>query len=218
MRNAVLVQQAYKYMPDDFRPMLELARPRHQAYADKWDMDYLVVHGYVKPEWTDITMGGWAKIELVRTMLEIGYEYVFWVDADALIANIDIDLRGGCPDGLGMVEHSGPAVPGPHLNVGVMFFHNTDKVRAFVTEWMTHYPGLTVFPWREQGQANIMSQDPKWAGVVTKIDPKWNSCIAGNSQVDRPVIEAWHGMGNAKQRYEQMRAYLAVLEKGVSDG
>ena len=112
-----------------------------------------------------------------------------------------------------MVMHDGLGTPGPHLNVGIMLMQNTPRVREFFDEWVTRYPGTTEFPWWEQGEAHKMRQDPKWAGVVIEIPAKWNSCIAAANHVEDAVIEAWHGMGNGAQRYEQMKAFLSLLEK-----
>jgi hypothetical protein len=211
MKDAVIVQQVYKYQVDDYRPMLELIRPVHKAYAEKWNMDYLTVIGPVKPEWS-ILDGGWAKLILIRDMLLKGYEYVFWIDADALIVDFETDLRTGCPDGLGAVEHT--IAPGKHLNVGVMFVRNSDKVKTFFEEWISHYPGEKVFPWMEQGELHKMKSDPKWDGVVHQIDAKWNSCLAGGNQVSKPVIEGFHGMGLATERYQHMKTYMKMLAAG----
>lgn len=213
MKDAIIITQCYKFPQNDFRPMMELARPVHQAYADKWGMDYLTVVGSVVPEWI-LEMGGWAKLELCRQMLVKGYQYVFWVDADALIVDINTDLRAGCPDGIGLVEHHGFRVPGPHLNVGVMLIRNSERVIKFFEEWITRYPGTDKFPWREQGEAHKMRQDPEWEGIVHEIHAKWNSCMDGGSHVEDAVIEAWHGMGSGVQRYAQMLARINEQKMG----
>jgi hypothetical protein len=213
MKNAVLIQHAYgHYFTEDYRPMIELVRERHQAYADKWQMDYLVAFGAVKTEWK-ADNGGWAKLELVRLMLEKGYEYVFFMDADAMIIDLNTDLRDGCPDGLGMVVHNGPGTPGPHMNVGIMFVKNSERVRALFVEWASRYPGTTTFPWYEQGEAHKMRSEDKWKDIIIEIPAKWNSCLAASNHVNDAVIEGWHGMGNGVQRYQQMKAYLEILKQ-----
>lgn len=205
-RNGVLIQQVYKYYWwDDFKPMLDFAQPIHQAYADKWDMDYLTVVGNVREDW-EAWHGGWAKVELVRQMLEKGYDYVFWVDADCLIVDDRVDLREGTPEGIGMVLHDGPGTPGPHLNVGVMLIKNSEKVRHFVKEWISRYPGNNEFPWFEQGEIHKMKND--YPGVVFQIENKWNSCTHARTHVDDAVIEGWHGMGNGAERLAQMIEYV----------
>jgi hypothetical protein len=220
VNDGVIIQQAYNKHEwnDDYHPALELVRERHQAYADKWKFDYLVVFGEVRLDW-EVSHGGWAKLELVRQMLAKGYKYVVWVDADAMIVDMNTDLREGCPEGLGMVVHNGAGTPGPHMNVGVMLMQNSERVRAFFDEWVTRYPGTTEFPWYEQGEAHKMAHDPKWAGVVIEIDKRWNSCVYAETHVNNAVIEGWHGMGTPAQRTEQMRTFLDLLNKsGIESG
>jgi hypothetical protein len=214
MNDAVIVQQVYRYFwGDDFAPMLDYMKPRHAEYAKKWNMDYLTVYGNVREDWTRNT-GGWAKLQLVKDMLARGYEYVFWIDADCAICDMDTDLRTGAPDGIGMVEHNGPGTPGPHLNVGVMLIRNSDRVRAFMDDWIARYPGQPIFPWFEQGEVHKMKSDPKYAGIIHQIDNKWNSCTYAGTNVPNSAIQAWHGMGNAVQRLEFMKAFLIEKESG----
>lgn len=223
MNNAVLVQHVYKTAAPpyggaySFEPMLEAARPRHASYAKRHDMDYLIVKGQVRPEW-EIVKGGWAKLEIIRQMLARGYEYVFYVDADALIVDMGADLRDGAPpEGIGLIQHQGPGVPGPHLNVGIMFIRNGERVRKFIDWWITQYPGSTQPFWAEQGVLNDARNKPEWADLIHRIDDKYNSCAAGANISPAPVIEAWHGMGDAMARTALLKACLAKLE-GAPDG
>jgi hypothetical protein len=219
MNNAVVIQQAYRGRQwiGSFIPALELVEPIHFAYCKKWSIDYMSVIGEVRADYLP-NQGGWAKIELVRQALAKGYKYVMWVDADAMIVDINTDLRAGCPEGVGMVLHNGRGTPGPHLNVGVMLVKNSDRVKAFYEELASRYPGTTDFPWYEQGEANKMAKDPKWQDVVFQIDNKWNSCLWANTHVDDAVIEAWHGMGDPAQRTAQMQAYLEILIRKEKNG
>lgn len=211
MRDAVIIQHVYKRHEwtenEPYHAALDLVYKRHLAYADKWNMDYLVVRGEVRVDFKP-NNGGWAKLELVRMALADGYKFIIWIDADAMIVDMDTDLREGCPEGLGMVLHTGPGTPGPHLNVGVMLIQNTPRVRALVDEWLTRYPGTTEFPWYEQGEAHKLARDPKWQDVIIQIDSKWNSCIYAGTHVDNAIIEAWHGMGNGAMRLAQMRQFM----------
>jgi hypothetical protein len=214
MNNAIVIQQAYngREWLGSFIPALELVEERHLSYCRKWKIDYMSVIGEVREDYKPNT-GGWAKIELVLRALEKGYSYVAWIDADAMIVDMNTDLRSGCPDGVGMVLHDGQGTPGPHLNVGIMLMKNSDKVREFYEELAKRYPGTNEFPWFEQGEANKMSKEPKWKDVVFKIDNKWNSCLYAKTHVDDAVIEAWHGMGDPAQRTAQMQAYLQIIKR-----
>ena len=216
MNDSVIIQQVYKRFewPENgpYLAALDLVNDRHTTYANKWNIDYMVVRGEVNLKYLPQT-GGWAKLDLIRKALTDGYKYVVWVDADAMIVDMDTDLRTGCPEGVGVVLHTGPGTPGPHYNVGVMLMQNSEKVKLFFDEWVSRYPGTNQFPWYEQGELWKMSHDPKWQDVVIPIENKWNSCQYANTHVDNAVIEGWHGMGNTAQRFDQMKVHLAKLEK-----
>jgi hypothetical protein len=214
MRNAILLQQAYRSHQwiGSFIPALEMVKDRHQAYCDRWEIDYLQAIGEVNPK-HEPNHGGWAKLDLVEMALDRDYQYVFWIDADAMIVDLNTDLRTGAPEGIGMVMHDGPGTPGPHLNVGVMLMQNTPNVKTLVAEWLSRYPGTQEFPWYEQGEAHKMARDPKWKDTIVQIDNRWNSCLYAKTHVDNAVIEGWHGMGNPEQRTAQMKAYLDILVK-----
>ena len=223
MNDAVFIQHVYKTPGPpyggiySFEPMLELARPFHAAYTKRHKMDYLIVKGQVRQEW-DIYNGGWAKLEIIRQMLARGYEYVFYIDADALVVDMTADLRDGTPaEGLGLVQHQGPLVPGPHLNVGIMLIRNSERGRKFFDWWIAQYPGSREPFWAEQGVLNNARNNPEWGDLIHRIDDKYNSCEAGANVSPAPVIEAWHGMGDAQMRTEHMRACIARL-KGATNG
>jgi hypothetical protein len=219
MNDGIIIQQVYKNRDwlwnVPYGAALDLVYERHLKYSKKWNFDYLVARGEVKVEWKP-NNGGWAKLELIRQALAKGYKYICWIDADAVIVDMNTDLRTGCPEGLGMVMHTGPLTPGPHLNVGIMLMQNTPRVRELFDEWVTRYPGTQEFPWHEQGEAHKLAHDPKWKGVIIQIDKKWNSCVAALTHVDDAVIEGWHGMGDPTQRLEQMRRYMTdVLHEPI---
>lgn len=87
--------------------MLELTRNRHRRYAVQHGMDYYwIVNGIpARPR-----AAGWGKISLVQQALSLGYEYVVWLDADALILDTTVNLVSKCPRGIGMAVHPDRAV------------------------------------------------------------------------------------------------------------
>lgn len=195
MNNAVLIQQAYP--GKGFEPMIELTRERNATYCKKWSMDYRVVIDAVNPEW-QMEQGGWAKLLLIRDALNQGYEYVVWLDADAMIYDLDTDLRDGCPKGIGACYHRIPQLN--HWNVGVMLMQNTSEVRDFIAEWIAQFPGAND-GWFEQGAFNRLGMKSK---VVHTLSDKWNATVNVNMVPDA-VILGFHGYGDAKQRYEAMK-------------
>ena len=195
MNNAVLIQQCYP--GGGYEEMIELTRERNEKYCERWGFDYQVHIDPIVPEW-DIKHGGWAKIELIRRALYAGYDYIIWLDADAMIYDLDTDLRDGCPNGIGACYHRIPQLN--HWNVGVMLMKNSHEVKLFIGEWLSKFPGAND-GWYEQGEFNRLGMKSK---VVHTLSDKWNATLNVNMVPDA-VILGFHGYGDAKQRYEAMK-------------
>lgn len=196
--NAVLIQQAYP--SQGFDEMIELTRKRNEEYCKRWGFDYQVHIDNVVPEW-DIKNGGWAKVELIRRALE-KYEFVVWLDADAMIYDLDTDLREACQD-IGVCWHRIPQLN--HWNVGVMYFKASPEVIDFVNQWIGKYPGAKD-GWFEQGEFNRLAMKSK---VVHTLSDRWNATINVNMVPDAVVL-GFHGCGNAKQRLAFMEDALKI--------
>lgn len=195
MNNAVLIQQAYPGL--GYEQMIELTQERNAEYCKRFGFDYQVSIDPIVHEW-DVKHGGWAKIELIRRALDAGYQYVVWLDADAMIYDIETDLRDGCPNGIGASWHRIPQWN--HWNVGVLLIQNTPQVKDFIIEWLSKFPGAND-GWFEQGEFNRLGMKSK---VVHTLSDKWNSTVNVNIVPDA-VILGFHGYGDAKQRYEAMK-------------
>ena len=73
---------------EKYLPLLEMSRTSFIDYAKKWNYDFVEVN----ESWDNARPFGWTKLLVIRDLLD-KYEFVFYVDADALILkdNIDID-------------------------------------------------------------------------------------------------------------------------------
>lgn len=101
--DAILLQCAM----GDHIPLMELTRERHEAYARAHGMDYLCHIGPKQSERHPC----WDKIPILLEVLRHGrHREIFWLDADALIVDMQRDLREALPEGcwLGMVHHGDP--------------------------------------------------------------------------------------------------------------
>ena len=204
LKDAVILQQAWQVGP--FADMLRLCYQRHAAYAWAHNMEYIAWAGSLKPE---MWPGGWGKIWLMRLMLDQGYKYVFWIDTDAAIVNMDCDLRSGLPEGklFGACEHWAedwfPKFDIPrHFNVGVLFLKNDPLTVEFLDDWIGRYPGHP--RWLEQGAFNEMVKEDKYKDVFHPLEARWNATYNVN-HVENPVIMAWHGVMPESQRFSMMK-------------
>ena len=210
--NAVLIQQVWiGEFPNpsgvgSYEPMMELTKERNEAYCKKHNFDYWHIVGTEGLKTGDIYAGCWTKIELIQRALEQGYEYIVWLDPDALIKDMDTDLRDGCINGIGACWHRIPQLN--HWNVGVLYVKNTPEVKAFIDEWLSAYPGPRS-GWNEQGVFNEMGMKSK---VVQTISDRWNATL-NYTFVPDAVVLGYHGNGTAKQRYDMMSATLKNLQE-----
>ena len=73
----------------------------------------------------------WHKVRFARALFDEGYDFVFWVDADAVVADFRPDVAGLIrPDkDLHLVRHEFDGFPAPVANTGVFLIRNCDWSR-----------------------------------------------------------------------------------------
>ena len=206
MKNAVLIQQAFSndkraFDGHQFFDCMRLTYPRHSAYALAHEMDYWHIIGDVYFEYHP---GGWGKIHMMITALKKGYEHVFWVDSDAAIMDMEVDLRD-CLKGkkfhIGACVHDANNIAA-HMNIGVLYVRNKKGAKEFLEDWAAMFPGQ--HRWMEQGAFNKLI---KGRDVVGQVEDKWNATVNVN-MVDKPVVKGWLGVAPADARFQMMRAEL----------
>jgi hypothetical protein len=211
MKDAILIQQA----SGEHGAMLWLTMARHRLYAERHGMDYVAYFGEAQPEWWHPV---WSRAMLCLDELARGREFVFCVDADAVIVDEGADLREALAfsvEGrgvIGLVEHPGPP---RHLNCGVMLWRNGEKAIALLMEMIRLGPGWP--PWYEQAILNEVVQRPEFEGVVQHLSDRWNSTYQVN-EASEPIIMAWHGGWPVGMKLEWMRECLAGMAWRVASG
>lgn len=212
----VLVLTAYD---PPFAGLAGLTVPRMRAFCDR--------HGYGFRE-TRVSDGGrrpyWLKIAALREALDEGHDLVVWIDIDAVILRLDVDLRGALPPGkdLGMVWHGGDSgmpngVPA-HFNNGVIIVRSgawaSDFFRRVAETPLKHY-------WHEQaamlhllGYDAVLGLGPDRPEApdrqqVARLDPAWNAIPAVATVAD-PIIHHWAGI-SGPARARAIAADVAML-------
>lgn len=213
INDAVILQQVYSctfgslgIAANCFNNMMRMTYLRHSAYAAAHNMDYYNIQGDYAPEMLS-EAGSWAKVQLIKDMLDKGYKYVFWIDADAAIHDFEADLRDAVKDcDIGACVHD-PAKSKwleelkveKHINIGVMYVKNTSGSKKFFDLWLASYPGIE--RWAEQGAFNNLVEE--YPGYVKVIDDKWNATMRVN-EVEKPVVMGYHGVP-MQERYLAMK-------------
>jgi hypothetical protein len=198
------------------QPLAAFTVPRMHAFA--------AAHGYqVRVVFKDQWQRGdtWIKIEAIRAVLEDNFDFIFWVDIDALIVRRDVDVRTAAVDGadLHMVLH-GPKTSllqgvdfEPQYNCGIMLIRVTSWSRDFFKRvWDV---GQLAHPWGDQatilhllGYDNILELGPERPeepdrSRVARLDSAWNA-VLGVAMAPDPIIHHHAGVSNLATRFRLM--------------
>jgi hypothetical protein len=71
----------------NYLQLLEMSRISFRDYAEKWGYDFVEV----TESWDKTRPYAWTKLLAIRDLLD-KYDFVFYVDSDALILREDIDI------------------------------------------------------------------------------------------------------------------------------
>jgi hypothetical protein len=194
------------------QPLAAFTAPRMHAFAQAHGYEVRIIH---RDDWE--RQRGWIKIEAIRGALDSNFDFVFWIDVDAVIVRRDVDVRMVAVDGadLHMVWHGLPdksilqANFVPHFNTGVMLIRVSQWSRDFFKRvWevgqLAHY-------WSDQatiihllGYDNILAlgserpHEPNRSRVA-HLDGVWNA-IPGVAITPDPIIHHYAGAGGTRTR------------------
>lgn len=166
----------------------------------------------------------WLKIPLIRELFLEGYDFVFWLDADAIFMRYDQDLQELIEPGkdLYMVNHSVPAAIGQKdtPNAGVLLLRNCDWSLSLLQDLWDFEEYLRHPWWENAALLDLMGYyDPLEKGEnrlnqeflehVKFIGLEWNSfphipsCCASS-----PIIKHYAGLNNEYRSSHMSRDYL----------
>jgi hypothetical protein len=216
MNSSVCLLTSYT---SNYSAFAALTIPHMEEYAER--------HGYefraVQNDDCD-RKGGWIKIEPIREALAAGFDFVFWVDIDALVVRKDVDIRIAAKPGadLHMAWHDQGAIrfgDPAHFNSGVMLIRSSDWARDFFMRvWET---GQLQHAWADQatilhlsGYDDILrlgAARPEERKHVATLDTAWNS-IVGIEVADDPIIHHYAGIPDDEVRLGLMAADAATID------
>jgi hypothetical protein len=210
MKDALLIQVSSE---TQYAKHLGLTYNRHLAYCLQHDFDYQVHIGSVR--YCDHP--AWAKFHLASQAFTLGYEYVVYLDDDAFIADLNVDLRTACLAAFNLALWS---VPLKHLQCGVIYMNNGNGYAKGLLDvliqeqkyYLERFPDLR--GWYEQGQLNDYSKMPYNTRHFHQLPLKWNynAQLCGSlPSGETPAVLAWHGIAEP-QRTEEMLCALSGAE------
>lgn len=203
MQDAILIQS---WFTPDYRQMIDLTRDRHAFYAKKHDMDYLP---------NDLTASGittgqkcYQDIKTIKSALDKGYEFVINMDIDAIIWDLNRDLREACIDIRGVRFD---AMRVKHVNIGITYIRNCEITRRFIKAWEAQAIGRQASQFGSQNGFNIVTGQMG----IPPLDPTWNYCYSQHKGIDKPAVRGYHDFIGFDYKMKAMRDDLDALENGV---
>jgi hypothetical protein len=178
-RKVLVTLAAGKYLQ-----LLEMSRITFISYAKKWDYDFVEV----TESWDESRPYAWTKLLVIRDLLD-KYDFVFYVDSDALILRDDIDIA--------TIHHTDLAWPVGPVNgrlcpsAGVMAIRSSEFSKMLF-DLAYRQTDLIYNGWWEQAALMriLQYEDPRdhekhWSEFnldklqieITELDSSWNSTI-----------------------------------------
>ncbi len=183
-----------------------------RKYAERQGYLYRFVN---RPRWTSLTREvAWLKIALVIQALKRGYDWVFFIDADA-------EVRPHTPP-IQDLEESGKSVylvPGwsGRVNSGVLIVRNTTEALEMFERILANaekpVPEEDSISWGENGHVIHYSRDQPFVKIC---DRAWNN----NSDPEMADYIRHYSNGPMRNTYTQTRLWRSLfeLEKTLSRG
>jgi hypothetical protein len=220
----VCVATAYT---ENFREIGDLAAMTHRFYADRNGMDARAQVGYTldRPP-------AWFRVRWIPQLFDEGYDYVLWVDADAIFSRFDVDIRSVIDPNadLHIVQHYYQLKRREFTSpsTGVMLVRNCQWSRDLfaqlwsMTEYINHHLWENGAFLKLAGYNNNLKLGPdrlneKLLSRVKFLPDDWNRISAGGD----PIIRHFAGISREARLRTMpagaLRAYLTYRGIDLSD-
>lgn len=213
-----------------YQEMGDLCAEALRRYAAQHDM-VLRIHGSLPDTGRP---PAWAKIRIIQALLNEGFEFILWVDADAVVVDMEPDIRDEVRDGkdLFLVKHVLTVHPMPGMvvtldvpNTGIMLLRNSDWTDAILHQLWDYEEYVSHRWWENAALIHLMGYhrllrrdalnvpDPVVLARVRWLDPRWNVVPDAGAPVPRPIIRH-HTRGASRQ--ERVAAMRADLDQAMA--
>ncbi len=174
----------------------------------------------------------WHKLELIRQLFQEGFEFVLWIDADALFLRFDTDIRSLIlPDrDIYMVRHALPERYGADRvpNCGVLLMRNCPWSETFLSQIWECTQYLNHVWWENAAMLHLLGlhrllgegenrPNQDLLQHFSFLGTEWNAlprvCAAPN-----PIINDYAGMEFGQRLSEMSQDFIRSLEAAEHDG
>lgn len=176
-----------------------------QKYADKYGYDF---------KRYDILLSSkrhiaWNKILVIQALFREGYDFVFWIDSDALFVRFDEDISSEIEDEKELYVVEYPREGGKHIDSGIFLIRNSHWSKKLLNDMWNMERYLNHCAWHDQaalieilGLIGDLGDDSRkklgfsneWRSPnlellrkVKKLDLKWNNS-PGRAESNNPII------------------------------
>lgn len=116
----------------NMKSMTDVSFLNHKYYAQKYNYNYLSFNDTI----VDLRYVTWNKVFVLKQYLK-KYDYVMWIDADAIFTNLEITIESIVQKNPDKYLWVCDDIGGWRLNTGVMIWKNSDWSLKVLEEWST---------------------------------------------------------------------------------
>ena len=114
----------------NMKSMTDLSFKNHMFYAKKHKYSYICYEDTL----VDFKYVTWNKVYVLQQLIE-SFEYIYWIDADAIFTNMDITLECIIEQNPDKYLHVCDDIGGWKLNTGSMIWKNHPWCKTIIEEW-----------------------------------------------------------------------------------
>jgi hypothetical protein len=183
------------------------------------------VHDFARPT-------SWYKLQLIQQLFAEGYDWVLWVDADALFMRFEIDVRGviEAEKHLYIVSHDIPhqQADQPVPNCGVLLIRNCQWSQDLLSDIWNSTQYIQHAWWENAALLHLLGfygllgegenrPNADMLRHVAFIDTAWNS-IPGVCSAPNPIIHHYAGMAHEQRLAGMSRDFMMSLQAAENAG
>ncbi|OPZ48133.1 MAG: hypothetical protein BWY95_01033 [Bacteroidetes bacterium ADurb.BinA104] len=204
VKDTAILQAWYSH---EYDCLVDLTKERHQAYADKHNMDFVLHDLTEHPDREKPSVMEFRHIGWIKDLLNRGYSNVIYLDVDCIIWNFEQDLRDACIDVRG-VRFDVMRVK--HVNMGAVYVHDCELTRDFIREWQPRAL-YRIGDWYGcQNAFNIVTKKLQ----IPPLDCTYNYTAGEHKGNDNPAVKGYHTYIGVPAKYKAMRKDLHALLRG----
>jgi len=194
---------------DNIRELAELTYNSKKNYCNTWGYDLISECGTLDSE----RPPAWSKILLLRKLLD-SYDWLYWIDADALIMNPETRLEDIIDDRYSMIVaklESEDLFGSLHLNTGSFLIRSDDAGKKLLDTIYRQHEFTEHLCWEQQAFIDLYVKN-QWVRDIVKVEydcRRFNSSAAVYDKGDF----VFHAVGPARTLSGKMNLINKIIDE-----